>query len=471
MVGRRKWLFLGVFAVVFAIVLAACGDDEPVVREVIKEVPLKVETVTITVRTKATPPTEDWRGNSFQFALAEVNAALLAEGDNRQIKLNIIQDNKDWGEYKREFVLATDAGKAPDIMLSGHEDIGDWATNGLIIPLSDLIAKESATYDNVIDGLWPSVTFQGKRWAVPQDAEARPLYWSKTLLSELGWSAAKIDGLADEIKSGSFTLVDMLAAAKEAVDKGVVKEGFGFWHRPRNGPDFWEFYYGLGGETIDSASGKLVYERAVGLKHFQFFEDATRNLKVSVPDVFGRDWGDFHTLASGGSILFWAGGSWNWADWAANFVADQGGEAFLFETVGFGLIPAAEAGLQPVTLTHPLAYMVSSKSKHPDLAFRLITAVTTDDLNTRHAVGSGHLGILKSQSTYAPYAEAKFLAEITYMLEFTTFIPNNANWGQYTNLWFEGMQAVESGDMTAEVAVDFVIDRMKSELGDNVIIR
>ena len=30
------------------------------------------------------------------------------------------------------------------------------------------------------------------------------------------------------------------------------------------------------------------------------------------------------------------------------------------------------------------------------------------------------------------------------MLEFTTFIPNNPNWGVYDSAWFEGMQAVES---------------------------
>ena len=474
---KAKLVALGSLILLLGLVAAACGGGATatprvVEKEVIKEVPIKVDEISITVRTKATPPTEDWRGNNFQFVLAEVNAALLAEGDNRQIKLKIIQDNKDWGDYKQEFVLATDAGKAPDIVLSGHEDVGAWAANGLIIPLDDFINKEPGVYDNVIAGLWPSVTFKDQRWAIPQDAEARPLYWSKPLLRELGWSDAQIDGLADRIQSGDFTLQDMLTTAKEAVDKGVVKKGFGFWHRPRNGPDFWYYYYGFGGETIDSATGKLVYNRDAGLKHFQFFEDATQKLEVSVPDVFGREWSDFHTLASGASdILFWAGGSWNWADWAANFVKDRGGDAFLFENIGFGLIPAAEKGGRPITLTHPLAYMISSKSKNPDLAFRLISAITTDEANTRHAVGSGHLGILETQSSFEPYTKDKFLTAVTYMLEFTTFIPNNPNWGVYNTAWFEGMQAVESGDFTAEEAVDFVIDRMENELGDKVIIR
>ncbi len=134
-------------------------------------------------------------------------------------------------------------------------------------------------------------------------------------------------------------------------------------------------------------------------------------------------------------------------------------------------VPTATKGGKPVTLTHPLAYMVSAKSKHPDLAFKLISAVTSDEANTRHAVGSTHLGVLKSQATYAPYLEDRLLTEVLYMLEFTTFIPNNPNWGVYNSAWFEGMQSVESGDMTAAEAVDFVVERMQAELGDKVIIR
>ncbi len=210
----------------------------------------------------------------------------------------------------------------------------------------------------------------------------------------------------------------------------------------------------------------------MGLKHFKFFEDATQNLKVLVNDVFGRKWSEWHTLVSAtDKILFWAGGTWNWGDWAKNYVKDRGGQDFLFENIGFGLIPAAEKGGKPITLTHPLAYTISSQSKHPDLAFRLITAITNDEANTRHAVGSAHLGLLKTQVDYEPYAKDRFLTETLYMLEFTTFLPNNPNWRVYSDTWFEGMQAVEAGEMTAAAAVDFVIDRMKAKLGDGVIIR
>ena len=71
------------------------------------------DAVTITARCIASPPEEDWRCNNFAEVEADVEAALGIE-----IELNLIQDNASWGDYKNEFVLASEAGEAPDIILS-----------------------------------------------------------------------------------------------------------------------------------------------------------------------------------------------------------------------------------------------------------------------------------------------------------------------------------------------------------------
>jgi len=430
------------------------------------------EEVVVKVRTKAGPPFEDWRGNNFIEAASTLNEQLKADGDARQVKLELIQDNKDWGPYKQEFEFSSKSGEAPDIILSGHEHLADWVESGFVIALDDFIAKYPDTYNDVIPALWNCTMYKGKRWAVPQDAEARPLYWSKPLLKKLGWSDEQINALPEQIEKGEFTLQYLLDTAKEAVDKGIVKEGYGYWHRPRNGPDFWYLYYNYGGQTMDDATGKLVYDKAVGLKHLKFYEDVTQTYKVLVTDMFGREWPEWHTeVSSAEKVLFWMGGTWNWGDWKVNYVADKGGEAFLFDNIGFGLIPAAEKGGKPVTLTHPLVYGVSSGSKNPDLAFRLITLVTTKEANTKHAVESAHLGILKSQADYEPYKADRFLGEALYMLNYTTFLPNNPNWGTYSEAWFQAMQAVETGDLSAEDAVEFVVEQLQNELGDEVIIK
>ncbi|MCK4411601.1 extracellular solute-binding protein [Candidatus Bipolaricaulota bacterium] len=427
------------------------------------------ETITITVRCRAKPPMEDWRGNNFILAAEGLNADLEAAGDPRRVEVVIIQDNIDWGDYNTEFVLSYVANEEPDIWLTGHEYIGVQAEAGRIIAL-DALMKEFPGFNNVIDSLWDSTSFKGEIWGVPQDAEARPLYFNKALLGELGWTANEIAALPDNIEKGDFTLYDMLTVAKEAVDKGVVADGNGFWMRPSNGSDFTALYYAFGGETIDVATGKLVFDEVAGLNYYQFFYDAAQT--YGSMGGLGLGWGDaWHPGVTGSKVLFWIGGTWQWAEWAEAYLKDLGGEDYMWETFGFALIPAAEQGGQPNSLTHPLAFLISSQCEHPDLALALIDKVTDYGPNTRHAIASTHLGILKGQTEYKFYKVSRLLSEALYMLAYTTFLPNNPYWGSYSSLVYEALAATVGGDFTPQEAVDFVVDGLKRELGDNVIIR
>ncbi len=479
--------------VVFVLVAAACGDDDNSSTNVVggdsdtaadtddaadtaddaadtADV-VEIETVKLTARCKGSD-TEGGRCQNLVDAVDSTNAELEAAGDNRRIELNPIQDDLDWGEYKTEFELASQAGDAPDIIVSGHEHIGDWATAGLLVDITDEIGKYSQL-DDVIDGLWPSTELNGSRWGVPQDAEARPMFYSKILLAELGWSDDEIDGLTDRINSGDYTLQDMLATAKEAVDAGVIDEGDGWFHRPANGPDFLYFYYGAGGDIVDPDSDALIFDTVAALKVYEFFESATQDLKVLRTSKLDEDW-DFHKQYTSDftKVLFVSEGTWRWADWATNFNADAGGDDYMFENVGFALIPANADGTgEPITLTHPLVYMVSSATEFPDLALRVIANATTKELNTPYAIESGHLGVVNAQATYAPYQEAKFLTATLPLLDATTFLPNSPFWAQWSEAYFLGIQGVENGDLTAEEAVDLVIQQLELQLGENVIVR
>ena len=453
----RALILLGV---VFAMVAAACTSSDDA-----KDSGL----VTIVARCKANPPTEDGRCNNLLKGVVDANAQLAADGDDRRVEVKIIQDNADWGDYRTEFELASQAGEAPDIMVSGHEDVGAWAASGIISDITDQIG-DFAEFDDVIPSLWASTELDGRRYGVPQDAEARPMYYRKDLLAELGWSQAEIDALPAELASGAFTWEDMFDTAEAAVAAGVVEPGNGWWHRPTNGPDFLYYYYAAGGELLDP-SGALIYDTAAAEQVYALMADAvSRDILVSTR--MDGDWTNWNTGVASGDVLFWFGGSWQWADWAANYIADLGGEDYLFENTGFGPIPALAAGINaPITLTHPLLYMVSSDSENADLALLVISKATTKELNTEYAVASGHLGILGSQASYEPYTSAVFLSAVAPMLEFTTFLPNSPFFSAWDEGYFLGLSAVESGDLSPAEAVQVVVDQLENELGENVIIK
>ncbi|MCP4363205.1 MAG: ABC transporter substrate-binding protein [Chloroflexi bacterium] len=327
--------------------------------------------------------------------------------------------------------------------------------------------------DDVIDKLWESTLLDGKTWAIPQDAEARPFYYSKPLLRELGWTEEELESLPERIQKGEWTWQDMYDTAQAAVDAGIVEEGDGWWHRPVNGPDFLYYYYGAGGTVVEEGEDALIFEKDAWLNVYNLLYDATQTRKILRPNKLDGDW-DFHKqyTAAFDKVVFVFEGTWRWASWYNNYLGDLGGEEYLFENVGYALIPANADGTgQPITLTHPLVYMVSSQAEHPDLAVLLIAKASTKELNTPYAIDSGHLGVLKSQIDYAPYTSAKFLGATLPMLEYTTFLPNSPHWSSYSEAYYLGIQAVESGDLTPEEAIDVVIDQMQNELGDNVIIR
>src|SRR5438128_2588606 len=115
---------------------------------------------------------------------------------------------------------------------------------------------------------------------VTEDTEARPMYYRKDLLAKMGWSKDKIDGLPEAVKKGEWAWPDFVATAKDAVAKGVVGPGKGWYSRPSKGADIYMFYYQNGGEMQDTATAKLVIVKDALQKHFQVHGDAVRNDKI-----------------------------------------------------------------------------------------------------------------------------------------------------------------------------------------------
>jgi len=419
--------------------------------------------------------TERWRADNALDAAVALNAELKAEGSNITVVVDKVNGSGEWGDYKKKFAMAAENGSAPDIICSGHEDIAIWGQAGYIIPLADSVEQikgMAPEFDDVIDSLWNSASWRGKVWAVPQDTEARPLFFSKPKLKALGWSDADIEALPDKIMKGEFTLEDMIATAKEAVDKGIVEPGFGYWHRPRKGGDFIQYYMSYGGEMYDKDSDKLVIVKDA-LERWYAFQRECVTSGITPDKYIGTEWKIWHDTVTHDKALFWNGGIWQWADWAKNYV--EGGEPTLFKNVGYALQPGSRDGGRPGTLSHPLVYMITTEkasgNTHRDLALRLLAKMTTPELNTRHAVESTHLGVLKSQMDYEPYKSSKFLASVTYMLDHNYYQPNHAMYGMWFDTVWDGMLAAEQGEKSPADAAKDAVKLLQLDIDDYLIVK
>ncbi len=365
---------------------------------------------------------------------------------------------------------SAEAKTAPDILVAGHENFAPWVGPGYVIALDDLIKKHQDKGDlkSVIPGLWDSMKLKGKTYGVPQDTEARPMYYRKDLLAKMGWPKDKIDGLPEAVKKGEWTWSDFVATAKEAVSKGIVGPASGWYHRQSKGADFYGYYYAQGGQLQDSATGKLVLVKDALEKHFQIHADAVVTDKITPKAIYGMDSKQWHETVTAGKVLFYNAGTWTWKDWQSTYKVP---EQALWDNVGFMLIPAATKGGKPSTLSHPLAYMVTGNAKDADIAFQVIANATTPDLNSRHSVTSAHLAILTTQAKDPTYSKDKFLLATAYMLDFTHFLPNHPKFGVYDDLIYRLLGAVEGGQTTPKQAVTTAVSELQGQLGDELIVK
>jgi len=413
-------------------------------------------------------PVDVTRVDNIERAAAILNKILEAYGLGVTIK---VEKQFFRGGYLEKLTAAFAAGEAPDII--AMKDLATLVEGGYVISLDDYVKKYWTLVEDVYPTLWKAVKYKDKIWALPQDTEARPLYFRKDVLRKLGWSEEEINALPEKIRKGEVTLLDLIKVAKEAMAKGLVQ--WGFYHRPNfGGTPFEILYYQYGGVLQDPETGKLVLVKSAMLKMLKMLHKMAQEEKVLPPTMIGTPWRKIHVDFVNGRVLFWFGGTWHWAEWQRVAYHEKLGklpESYEWENLGFALVPAPESGFKPMTLSSPYLYYVTSQSKYPELAFVLIALATSAPLDAKHAIDSGHLPVRSTTVEHPYYKKSKFHGEVAYMLEYTSFEPIHLKFGVYKDAWITAIAKVEKGEATPEQALNEMVSALQKELGDQLIIK
>jgi inositol-phosphate transport system substrate-binding protein len=414
---------------------------------------------------------ERYRFEAVALAANVLNEELKIEERDIQVTVSsrTFAGSQTWQQLKQGFALAVEAGEGPHIIVGGHEDIPVWGSAGLIVPIEEYVDLESWPFSDIFPSLWPIMSWNGQVWGIPQDAESRPFFAWNPHLKAIGYSDADIAAMPARVKSGKYTLQNVLEDAKKIQDKGLVEKGYGFYPRATKGGDYWQFYaVQKGGDMYDAKSGKLILDKGALLAYYQFFNDAVFKYGVTKKNHLGMEWDQWYNEVANGKAGLWHGGTWHYARYARHE-----GLTDFFDKIMFALIPAGGARGRAVTLTHPLAYLISKRAQgdEAEITARLITIVSEPRLNTLHALASAHLGITVSQTLLDIYASDRWAAEATALLRHARALPNNRHFGQYDQLVWRGLTATWSGAATPEEAVETVVREMRATMADKVVIR
>lgn len=408
------------------------------------------------------------RVENLKKAAEKLNQELKEQGKDIQVKVETSSFDGSTDEYAKQFMLAFRSKKAPDIYATGHENIGWLADGNYILPLDEL--KQSKAYTDVFPPLWEAATYKGHIWGALQDTEARPVFYNKDVLRKLGWSEEEINSLPEKVKNGEFTLEDMTKVAEEAVTKGLVP--YGIIHRPVEGPDFHVMVYNFGGTLYDPKENKIVLDKTAVKKQLDYYDEIAQK-KLIPKNLTQMEWSNIHKTVVNGKALFYYGGIWNVFNWGQDNFHEKLGkvdEKWVNEHLGMMLIPAAEKGGKPITLSHPFVYTVSAQTKHPELVKRLLELVADPALQAKHDVETFHLPVTKNVLDDPTFKANQTLNSVAYMTNYTTFLPNHNGFPQYSKAIFNAIQAVELGKKTPEQALQDLETQLKNDLGDQLKI-
>lgn len=420
--------------------------------------------VTISAWAGGTGPNDQYRLDAIEIAadFFEREAAIRGEDLNITVEKTPYSS---WDDFKQAVTLSAEAGNAPNIVVTGHEDIAPWSQSGLIVPIEDYVDFDAWPLNDIYPNLIDIASYGGITYGVPQDAEARPFFFWKPHMKAIGYSDADLDALPQKVQDGEYTLVNVLEDAKKMEEAGVVQAGYGFYPRQSNGPDYWQFYTSFGG--VMEEDGKLVFDREAMRRFYQYFVDAV-DRGVTKKNHIGTPGDQWYSEVSSGKAGIWHGGTWHYARYV-----NQEGLTDFFGNVAFTLIPAGEGG-KANTLTHPLVYLLTSghDEETTNIAAQLVKIASEPQINVLHAIKSAHLGISVQEATLALYSDDRWAREATErLLPHATAMPNNSDFGTYWNIMWKNLEGAWTGTKSVDAAITDAEAELKSTLGDAIIIR
>jgi len=414
----------------------------------------------------------------------------------------------------QEYLSKQPLGQAGDFFVNSYTYLPTLAEEGYILDITDY----AQAYNNVIEDFYPSLLeaskYRGRLYGLPQDTEARPFYVRRDVARKIGLD---VDTLPEKVKKGDFTWSDVYHWSKKAKESGATQ--WGLIHRKGSAhPDLIQFIYAFDGKLYNPQTGKLVVDVPAIYKwlyvEWKFARDG-----LLPKDIMSWDWAkQIHPTVVEGKTLFTIGGTWYWTEWQTKKY--YRGRSLKPEEVkewfGYTLFPAGERDKEPVTLSQPFIWMINSKAgeKNPKyqelkdvyhkLAFLMVVKASDPDINAIHSVISAHLPVRKEatklikdekwlndlknlkvdldervkesikdivQVTVNPI-NAQFLADVSYMLEYTHLAPAHPKYPALADIFTEAVDKVLRGDMTPEEGVNYIVQKVKAdpELARNVEI-
>ena len=303
--------------------------------------------------------------------------------------------------YHEKLVAALAAGTVIDVLWVRPDMIPDMVEAGYLLDLTPYVEKWSdwAKFYKVNKDM---VTYNGKVYAVPNDAAIVMIYYRKDLFKKAGLP----------VPWQPRTWTDVLEAAKTIKEKiPEVKAALS----PYYGGEIQIPIYAAGGTIYDPADGKFIVKSKAVLFLFKVYYDAFYTYGVTPKEMILEKW-DTRKLFQEGKLAIMIDGTWCYTEkWGPGMAYEIPNRE---EVVGYAYIPSSGEPGAPkyVVAIRDYSWAIGANSKNPELAFELIKELVSPDIMADWGYKTSHL-VARSDAIVGDYAKDVFLKWNTEAME------------------------------------------------------
>lgn len=278
------------------------------------------------------------------------------EAKNPGIKVNV--EVTAWDQYWTKLDAAASGGSMPDVFWMHSNQAARYASNGVLMDLTDKIKGSSlVSLDKFPKDLVKVYESDGKNYAIPKDFDTIGLWYNKKLFDEAGIA----------YPNENWTWNDLLAAAKKLTnsEKGVY--GFGAPLDLQQGFD--NFIFQNGGQVLSDDKTKSGFDTPAVKEAMQWYVDLSLKEKVS-PNQQQFSENSYTAFFESGKTAMGLFGSWMLSEFAAN--------DYVAKNCDVTVLPQ---GKQKATIYNGLGNAVAANTPHKEEAWKFVEFLSSEEGN------------------------------------------------------------------------------------------
>jgi multiple sugar transport system substrate-binding protein len=245
--------------------------------------------------------------------------------------------------------------------------IGEFSSAGWITPEDKYFTTEIK--ENFVNASIEGATYNGSLYGFPYFSDIHTFYYNTQIL--------KAAGINNPPQTWDQYIQDSLLIK----EKGLCQYPIA-WSWQKGGPlarDFIAILESYGGKITDQgnfADGKLYFADEAGLKALNLMIETYRNLSLADPASLTYREENVLDLFAAGKTAFWL----NCPN--APSVLDNNETSKVVDQWKTALLPGETAGMSGSILS-TMSYTISSSSNHKDLAWKLITQISSPEVQLK----------------------------------------------------------------------------------------